>query len=287
LAHTHSDTPVEPVADIHSLPALRSIIAKHGLAARKGLGQHFLLDLNLTKRIVEAAGDLSGVTVFEIGPGPGGLTRPLIASKAARIIAVELDTRCVIALEELCACTNKLQIIEGDALQTDLVALAPAPRAIVANLPYNVGTELLIGWLKQIEAYVSLTLMFQAEVVDRLVAAPGTKAYGRLSVLTQFCCDARRALKIPSQAFTPPPKVDSAVVHLTPRKDRPQDIRLADLEAVTAAAFGQRRKMLRSSLKALGGEALLASAGLDPQRRAEELSLTEFENLARALRASL
>jgi len=273
--------------DLHSLPALRSVIAKHGLAARKGLGQHFLLDLNLTKRIVEAAGDLSGLTVFEIGPGPGGLTRPLLASKAAHIIAIELDARCVIALEELYACTNKLQIIEADALQTDLSTLAPAPRAVVANLPYNVGTELLIGWLKQIDAFVSLTLMFQAEVVDRLVALPGTKAYGRLSVLTQFCCDTRRVMKIPSQAFTPPPKVDSAVVHLTPRKDRPTDILLSDLEKITAAAFGQRRKMLRSSLKSLGGENLLAQTNIDPQRRAEELSLAEFEKLARALRASL
>ena len=274
-----------PPSSVESLPPLRNVIARHGLGARKGLGQHFLLDLNLTKRIVAIAGDLSGKTVFEIGPGPGGLTRALASSNAAQIIAIELDARCVIALEELCACAPKLRVIEGDALKIDVTALAPAPRAIIANLPYNVGTELLIGWLKQMDAFESLTLMFQGEVVDRLVAAPGTKAYGRLSVLTQFCCEAERAMKIPSRAFTPPPKIDSAVVHLTPRKTRPSDVLLSDLEKITAAAFGQRRKMLRSSLKPLGGEELLARAAIDPQKRAEELSLQDFENLARVLRA--
>jgi len=272
-------------AFLESLPPLRQVIARHGLAARKGLGQHFLLDLNLTKRIVACAGDLGGVTVLEIGPGPGGLTRPIIASEAKAVIAVEIDARCVIALEELAAQTSKLRIVEADALKTDLTALAPTPRAIIANLPYNVGTELLIGWLKQIEAYQSLTLMFQAEVVDRLVATPNTKAYGRLSVITQFCCDAKRVMKIPSRAFTPPPKVDSAVVHLTPRKTRPPDVDLQTLESLTAAAFGQRRKMLRTSLKPLGGEALLERAGIDAQLRAEDLALGDFENLARAMKA--
>lgn len=272
-----------PAATIESLPPLREIIAQHGLAARKGLGQHFLLDLNLTRRIVAQAGDLSDTTVFEIGPGPGGLTRALMESQARQIIAIEMDPRCVLALGSLVALDpEKLHLMEGDALQTDLPALAPAPRAIVANLPYNVGTELLVGWLKQAEAFTSMTLMFQLEVADRIVAQPGSKAYGRLAVLAQFCCNVRRVMKIPARAFTPPPKIDSAVVHLTPRTDRPKDIDIKMIEALTAAAFGQRRKMLRTSLKPLGGEALLARAGIDPQRRAEELSLAGFEALARA-----
>lgn len=270
--------------NIETLPPLRNVIERYGLAARKGLGQHFLLDLNLTKRIVAQAGDLSGVNAIEVGPGPGGLTRALLASTAKQIYAVELDPRCVLAQEELAAACPRLHITHGDVLKTDLIALAPSPRAIIANLPYNVGTELLLGWLKHIDAYQSLTLMFQAEVADRLVAKPRTKAYGRLSVITQFCCDVTRVMKIPAKAFTPPPKVDSAVVHLTPRRDRPADIKLEDLEKVTAAAFGQRRKMLRSSLKPLGGEELLARAKIDPQKRAEELSLADFENLVRALR---
>lgn len=272
-------------ADIFSLeglPPLREIIAAYGLAARKGLGQHFLLDLNLTKRIVAQAGDLRGVTVFEIGPGPGGLTRALLTSEAKKVIALEKDPRCVLALEPLVACAQgRFDLRQADALEADLTALAPAPRAIVANLPYNVGTPLLIGWLKQIDAFQSMTLMFQAEVADRLLAPPGTKAYGRLSVIAQFCCEGRRAMRLPARAFTPPPKIDSAVVHLMPRKDRPKDVRFEDVERVTAAAFGQRRKMLRTSLKSLGGEALLIAAGIDPMRRAEDLSLTEFENLAR------
>ncbi len=267
---------------VESLPPLREVIARHGLAAKKTLGQHFLLDLNLTQRIVAAAGDLEGCTVFEIGPGPGGLTRPLVASRAKAIIAVEKDPRCVAALAELAAVAGgRLDVREDDALRLDLTALASGPRAIVANLPYNVGTPLLIGWLRQMPAFKSLTLMFQAEVVDRLVAQPGSKAYGRLSVITQFSCATKRALTLPARAFTPPPNVDSAVVHLTPRLNRPADVGFAAMEAVTAAAFGQRRKMLRSSLKPLGGEALLTKAGIDPQRRAEELSLAEFENLAR------
>ena len=270
---------------VRSLPALRHTIAWHALAARKGLGQHFLLDLNLTRRIVAQAGDLSGVNVFEIGPGPGGLTRALVESEARKIIAIEKDARCVAALSDLIdIAKGRLEVIEGDALTVDLASLAPAPRAIVANLPYNVGTALLLQWLGRMKDFESLTLMFQAEVADRLTAAPDTKAYGRLSVITQFCCTARRALAIPSRAFTPPPKVDSAVVVLTPRKDRPTDIALETLEKVTAAAFGQRRKMLRASLKSLGGETLLAQAGLDPSRRAETLSLVEFEALARALK---
>lgn len=270
------------MTDLSALSPLRDVIARHELRTRKSLGQHFLCDLNLTRHIAEVAGDLSGCTVFEIGPGPGGLTRALVESDAARVIAIEKDERCVAALQEVVAAAQtRLQVISGDAMKADLVALAPAPRAIVANLPYNIGTELLLGWLEQIHQYRSLTLMFQAEVVDRLCAAPGSKAYGRLSIITQFCCDARRVLDVPAQAFTPPPKVDSAVVHLTPRQNRPADISFATLGKVTAAAFGQRRKMLRSSMKSLGGEELLRQAGIEPTLRAENLSLKDFETLAR------
>ncbi len=265
-----------------SLPALKKTIAAYGLAAKKGLGQHFLLDLNLTQKIVSQAGNLKGVTVIEIGPGPGGLTRPLVESKAEKIIAVEKDERCVLALQELVEVANgRLEIISADALKTDLAELAPAPRAIISNLPYNIGTALLINWLKTMDQYQSLTLMFQAEVADRILAVPRTKEYGRLSVISQFACVGKRAMNLPARAFTPPPKVDSAVVHLTPRLDRPADVEFKKMEIVTAAAFGQRRKMLRASLKPLGGEALLAKAGIDPTRRAEELTVPEFEDLAR------
>lgn len=268
-----------------TLPPLRAIISGHGLAARKGLGQHFLLDLNLTRRIVASAGDLAGVTLIEIGPGPGGLTRPMVESAADKIIAVEKDPRCVAALAGLVeAAQGRLEVLEADALTVDLATLAPAPRAIIANLPYNVGTQMLLGWLKRMEDFQSLTLMFQAEVVDRILAVPNTKDYGRLSVLAQFCADGRRVMSLPARAFTPPPKVDSAVVQLTPRKNRPADVDLKALETVTAAAFGQRRKMLRAALKPLGGESLLAAAGIDASRRAETLTLGEFENLARALK---
>ncbi len=267
--------------DLEGLPPLRDVIAQHGLAARKGLGQHFLLDLNLTQKIVKSAGDLADCTVFEVGPGPGGLTRPLVASGAKKVIAIEKDPRCVLALQNLADIAGKrLQILEKDALTVDLASLAPAPRAVIANLPYNVGTPLLLGWLKRISDFKSLTLMFQEEVADRLVATPATKAYGRLSVMTQFCCDAKKVMTLPARAFTPPPKVDSAVVHLTPRQGRPKNISFESMETVTAAAFGQRRKMLRSSLKSLGGEDLLKKAGIDPQRRAEELTVEEFVRLA-------
>ena len=268
--------------DLSSLPPLRDIIAAHELRTRKSLGQHFLCDLNLTRRIVDVAGDLSGCTVFEIGPGPGGLTRALVESEATAVIAIEKDDRCIAALANVVeAAKGKLRLISGDALKTSLPTLAPAPRAIVANLPYNVGTEMLLEWLHEIDNYRSLTLMFQSEVVDRICAAPHSKAYGRLSVIAQFCCTVKRVLDVPAAAFSPPPKVDSAVVHLTPRPDRPTDISLGTLGKVTAAAFGQRRKMLRSSLKPLGGEELLNRAGIDPTLRAENLSLADFETLAR------
>lgn len=273
----------DTVFDPHSLPPLRDVIAQHGLAARKALGQNFLLDLNLTGRIARSAGDLTGVTVVEVGPGPGGLTRALVASNAKAVIAIERDPRFIGALQDLVQAANgRLTIIEADALDVDPVDLAPAPRAIAANLPYNVATPLLIGWLKRIAEYVSLTLMFQKEVADRLVARPGSKAYGRLSVITQWRADARVQFNLPPRAFTPPPKVESAVVHLTPRAD-PEPADWAAMEAVTAAAFGQRRKMLRQSLKSLGNaEALLAEAGLLPTARAEEIDVPGFAALARA-----
>lgn len=268
--------------DASTLPPLRDVVAVHELRTRKALGQHFLFDMNLTRRIAALAGDMTGCTVFEIGPGPGGLTRALLETPAQQIIAIEKDERCVAALADLVAWgQGRLSVLSDDALKTDITVLAPAPRVVVANLPYNIGTELLLGWLRQIDAYRSLTLMFQSEVVDRLTAKPHSKIYGRLSVITQFCCQAQRVLDVPAAAFSPPPQVDSAVVHLTPRADRPDDVAFATLEKVTAAAFGQRRKMLRSSLKSLGGADLLHRAGINPELRAENLSLSDFENLAR------
>lgn len=269
---------------LDQLPPLRDVIARHKLMARKKLGQHFLCDLNLTRKIAECAGDLSGCTVYEIGPGPGGLTRALLGTEAKKIIAIEKDKRCIEALTGLVnAADGRLEVIEGDALKTDLLKLSRHPRAVVANLPYNIGTELLIKWLRQIDGFRSLTLMFQAEVADRIAAAPDSKTYGRLSVIAQFCCTVQRAMDLPARAFTPPPKVNSAVVHLTPRADRPEDIEFETMERVTAAAFGQRRKMLRASLRPLGGEKLLLEAGINPELRAENLTVEEFEKLARII----
>jgi len=272
---------------VDELPPLREVIARFDLGARKALGQNFLLDLNLTGRIARSAGDLSGVTVIEIGPGPGGLTRALLNSDAAAVVAVERDSRCIVALADLVeASDGRLRLIEGDALEVDPEAIAPAPRAIVANLPYNVATPLLIGWLKRIEQFRSLTLMFQREVADRLSAKPGTKAYGRLSVISQWRTDVRPMFNLPARAFTPPPKIESTVVQLIPRAV-PEPAEFSDMEAVTAAAFGQRRKMLRASLKSLGNaEALIEEAGLIPTQRAEEVPVPGFAALARAWRAS-
>ncbi|MCO4319749.1 16S rRNA (adenine(1518)-N(6)/adenine(1519)-N(6))-dimethyltransferase RsmA [Phyllobacterium sp. 21LDTY02-6] len=270
---------------IDSLPPLREIIERHGLMARKSLGQNFLFDLNLTAKIARQAGELQDHTVIEVGPGPGGLTRALLA-QGAKVIAIERDPRCLAALEEIEQhYPGRLQVISGDALETDFAGLADGPVKIVANLPYNVGTQLLIGWLLAEPwppFYQSLTLMFQREVAERIVARPGSDAYGRLGVLAGWRTEARITFDVPPQAFTPPPKVTSSVVHLTPRQS-PLPCDAAVLGKVTQAAFGQRRKMLRQSLKPLGGEALLARIGIDPTRRAETLSIEEFVAIANAL----
>ncbi len=273
------------------LPPLREVIAELGLTARKSLGQNFILDFNLTRRIARAAAPLEGVTVLEIGPGPGGLTRALLLEGAAKVIGIERDPRCRPALEAIAAhYPGRLAIVEGDALSVDQAALvhdSPGPVRIVANLPYSVATPLLVGWLSAEPWppwYDLLCLMFQREVADRLVAAPGNKVYGRLSVLAQWRCEVRFALTLPPAAFTPPPKVSSAVVTLTPRAAPEPACRLKSLAAVTAAAFGQRRKMLRASLARLGVdvEGLLADAAIAPTARAEQLRVADFARLAAA-----
>ena len=272
------------------LPSLKDVIARHGLDARKSLGQHFLLDPGLIARIAACAGDLAGRHVVEVGPGPGGLTRALLATLAASVTAVEIDTRAVAAIEELRLAANggdppseRLRLLAADAMQLDLAALAPMPRQIVANLPYNVGTPLLIGWLRQAASWERLTLMFQLEVAERIAAEPDTDAYGRLAVLAQWTCRADLLMRIPPGAFSPPPKVFSAVVGLVPHLVQPEPDLFRAMERLTAAAFGQRRKMLRGSLKPLGGAVLLERAGIDPQRRAETLDVEEFDRLARLL----
>ena len=279
-----SDGPAAAAAP--DLPPLRDVIARHGLGARRALGQHFLLDLNLTRRIARAAGDLSQGTVVEVGPGPGGLTRALLELGARQVIAIERDERCAPALAELAAAfPGRLTIKLADALEEDAARLGTPPRRIVANLPYNVATPLLIKWLGSIDAFAGLTLMFQKEVADRLTARPRTKDYGRLTVLTQWLTEVRRLFDIPARAFTPPPKVTSTVVQLTPRPGPLHPADRATLERITAAAFGQRRKMLRQSLKPLTAEPAtrLARAGVPETARAEELDIGLFCALARAL----
>jgi 16S rRNA (adenine1518-N6/adenine1519-N6)-dimethyltransferase len=271
-----------------TLLPLRDVIERHSLFARKSLGQHFLLDSNITAKIVRQAGELNNVHVVEIGPGPGGLTRSLLHSEAQHVYAIEKDERCIGALQELQAASeNRLSIIAADGLEFSITEHIPAPRAIVANLPYNVGTLMLIHWLDDIarlgaEAYASLTLMFQKEVADRITANPNSKQYGRLSVMAQWLCDVRPCFTLPASAFTPPPKVDSAVIKLIPRKQPLYPADKKTLEAVLAAAFGQRRKMLRSSLSTLSSDTVkwLESASIDPTRRAETLSIKEFCLLA-------
>ncbi|WP_309083983.1 16S rRNA (adenine(1518)-N(6)/adenine(1519)-N(6))-dimethyltransferase RsmA [Chelativorans sp.] len=270
------------------LPPLREVIERHGLFARKALGQNFLLDLNLTRRIARTAERLDGATVIEVGPGPGGLTRALLMEGAARVVAIERDERCIAALEQIAAhYPGRLEIVAGDALKTDFAALAGETEAvkIVANLPYNIGTELLIRWLtpeRWPPFYESMTLMFQREVAERIVANPASSHYGRLGVLAGWRTEARIAFDVPPQAFTPAPKVTSSVVRIVPRRE-PLPVDAAKLARVTEAAFGQRRKMLRQSLKSLGGEALLEKVGIDGTRRAETLSVEEFARLAREL----
>jgi len=278
-------------ATLDGLPPLREVIRRHGLAAKKSLGQNFLFDLNLAARIARAAGDLAGVTVFEVGPGPGGLTRALLALGAARVIAVERDERAIAALKEIAArYPGRLDIVAADALGFD-----PRPRLdhgrarIVANLPYNIATALLVSWVS-VEPwppwYDGAVLMFQREVAERIVAAPGSKAYGRLSVLVQWRCEAKILFDVNPSAFVPPPKVTSSLLRLSPRAAPPACDREL-LERATAAAFGQRRKMLRQSLRSLGADVscLIAAAGLEPTARAEEVPVEGFVSLARALAA--
>jgi 16S rRNA (adenine1518-N6/adenine1519-N6)-dimethyltransferase len=267
------------------LPPLREALAAHGLMAKKSFGQHFLLDLNITRKIARLAQLAPGARVIEVGPGPGGLTRALLET-GARVTAIEKDERFRPLLEELAATSGALTLVIGDALAADEARLAEGePAHLVSNLPYNVGTPLLIKWLTGPWTPASLTLMFQKEVAERITARAGEAAYGRLSVIAQATCEVEKVMDVPARAFTPPPKVDSAIVRLVPRTGRPSAVRLAALQKVTAAAFGQRRKMLRSSLKGLGGEALIAAAGLDPQARAETIDVAGFLRLAEALSA--
>lgn len=268
------------------LPPLREVIARHGLRGDKRLGQNFLLDGQLLARIAAIPGPLDDTCVYEVGPGPGGLTRALLAG-GARVVAVERDPRCLPALAELSeAYAGLLTIVEGDALQLDDSALVGVGAHVVSNLPYNVGTALLVRWLGGElwpPWWATLTLMFQREVAERIVALPGSKAYGRLSVLAQWRSTPRIALGVHRSAFVPPPKIASAVVHIVPAA-QPEAVRFAALEALTGAAFGQRRKMLRQSLKSVAGaEAALAEAGIDPTRRGEALSVAEFVALAQVL----
>jgi len=276
------------MSQIDDLPPLRDVIRRHGLAAKKSLGQNFLLDLNLTSRIARAGGDVAGITVVEVGPGPGGLTRALLAQGASRVIAIERDDRAIAALEEISArYPGRLVVVPGNALEFDpAVYLSSGPARVIANLPYNIATPLLIGWLT-VEPwppwYDALVLMFQREVAERIVAAPGGKNYGRLAVLANWRCETKLMFDVSPQAFVPPPKVTSSVVRLVPRPEPlPCDARA--LQRVTEAGFGQRRKMLRQSLKSLGVDAgaLLAAAQIEPTARAEEIEVEGFVRLARA-----
>ena len=277
------------MSQIDTLPALREVIAANDLSARKSLGQNFLLDLNLTAKIARQAGPLDGCDILEIGPGPGGLTRGLLAEGARFVLAIEKDRRCLTALHQISnAYPERLTVLEGDALSIDPLQYLTPPIKVAANLPYNIGTELLIRWLTPPQwppFWTSLTLMFQREVADRIVAQPGSKAYGRLALLAQWRCDPQIVMSLPPEAFTPPPKISSAVVHFTalPAPRFPADPKV--LERVIAMAFNQRRKMLRSALKGLGPdiEDHLIAAGLEPTERAEQVSLEGFCNLARKI----
>jgi 16S rRNA (adenine1518-N6/adenine1519-N6)-dimethyltransferase len=275
------------LAALEALPPLREVIAAHGLSARKALGQNFLLDLNLTRRIARAGGPLADSHIVEVGPGPGGLTRALLMEGAKHVTAIERDRRVRPALDAIAAAApGRLTVVEGDALSFDFAALAAgAPIRVVANLPYNIATPLLTGWLSAepwLSYWASLTLMFQREVAERIVAAPGSKDYGRLAVLAQWRAHARLLFEVPARAFTPPPKVTSALVRLEPRSDA-ERLPVRAVEAVTAAAFGQRRKMLRSSLRSLwpDPEPMLANAGIAPTLRAEQVPVEAFLRLVK------
>ncbi len=275
--------------DDKNLPPLREVIRLHELRAEKALGQNFLLDQNLTDKIARLAGDLQGKTAIEIGPGPGGLTRSLLRSEARQVIAVEFDKRAVAALQDLVvAAQGRLTLLQDDALRCDLVAAAPAPRAIVANLPYNISTVLLVNWLEMIRedasVFSSMTLMFQKEVADRILALPGSKTYGRLSVIAQWLCNVKRVMELPPSAFTPPPKIDSTVVHFVPRDSLTDWPRFATVEKILAAAFQQRRKMIRSSMKEYS--AAMEATGLEQTLRAEDVTVEQYLNLARAVEAA-
>jgi 16S rRNA (adenine1518-N6/adenine1519-N6)-dimethyltransferase len=277
---------------IDDLPPLREVIERHGIAARKALGQNFLLDLNLTARIARAAGDLTGCDVLEVGPGPGGLTRGLLAEGARHVLAIEKDQRCLPALAEIAErYPGRLTVVSGDALAVDPLAHLNAPVRVVSNLPYNVGTELLVRWLTPPDwppFWTSLTLMFQREVAERIVAKPGSKAYGRLAILAQWRAAPRIVLDLPPAAFTPPPKVSSAVLHLTALPEPRFPARAETLSRVVAAGFNQRRKMLRSSLRGLDPaiEDHLRAAGIAPTDRAEQIGLEGFCALARSIDAA-
>lgn len=273
---------------LSDLPPLKATIDQFGLAAKKTLGQHFLLDTRITDKIVRYAGDVSQCHVIEVGPGPGGLTRSLLAAGAKKVIAVEKDDRCLDVMAQLQSIVgDQLEVVHGDAMAFDPVAATPAPRMVIANLPYNVGTALLLGWLDAIDthgpdAFTSLTLMFQKEVALRIVAEPGSKDYGRLSVISQWLCDCRYDFELPPGAFSPPPKVSSAIVTLSPRKQKRAAIRKNTLETVMAKAFGQRRKMLRSALKGLviPADQLLEISQIDGSKRAEQLDIDQLCHLA-------
>jgi 16S rRNA (adenine1518-N6/adenine1519-N6)-dimethyltransferase len=269
--------------NLDDLPPLREALAGAGIAADKRFGQHFLLDLNVCRKIARLAETSEGGTVIEVGPGPGGLTRALLEA-GAHVIAVEKDARFLPILADLAEVSKgALTVVRADALRIDEAALAPGGASLVANLPYNVGTPLLVKWLAGPFRPTAMTLMFQKEVAQRIVAPPGGRDYGRLAVLAQALCDCRIVMDLPARAFTPAPKIASAVVHLTPRAHRPSDALIAALQAVAQAAFGQRRKMLRSALRDLGGEALCAQEGIDPNARAETVSVVGFLALAAAV----
>ncbi|MBM3618454.1 MAG: 16S rRNA (adenine(1518)-N(6)/adenine(1519)-N(6))-dimethyltransferase RsmA [Alphaproteobacteria bacterium] len=274
-------------APLTSLPSLRDVMARHDLLPKKSLGQNFLLDGNITDKVARAAGDLRQTHVIEVGPGPGGLTRSLLHAGAVSLTAIEKDSRCVAALEELREVVGeRFTIIGADALTVDVTTLCPAPRAIVANLPYNVATPLLIGWLEQIakdrSCLSGMTLMFQKEVAERIAAAPGSKTYGRLAVMAQWQCEVHWRFDLPPSVFTPPPKVHSSVVHFKPRPAPLVEVAWEVMERVVEKAFGQRRKMLRSALKGMVAdtEGWLKAAGIDPESRAEQLSVAQFGALA-------